>query len=296
MPLLPKDEFLQIIGAAPSKAADRLYNVVVKLILPRLKRAYDRNEQFKGVEFVRHLFEDIGMDYHIGNLKNLLNLPNGPFITISNHPYGGVDGLILIDTIGRLRGTYKVMVNKILAYLHTLEENFITVNPTTDHRTAPTSVSLKGIKDSLLQLESGSPLGIFPAGAVSNFKLSNHIEPKEHLSWTNSHVADRPWQESAIRLIQKVNVPVLPVRFLDGNSVFFYLLGYVHWIVRTLRLPHEAVTRNGKPTRVVFGEIIPPEKIASFGKDIDALTAFLRGSVYGMPYPDELVRRSDLSL
>ena len=73
---------------------------------------------------------DLGVNYVIGNAERLEQLPQEAFITVSNHPYGGLDGIILIDLIAGIRSDYKLMVNKIISLVKTMQENFISVIPT----------------------------------------------------------------------------------------------------------------------------------------------------------------------
>ena len=91
---------------------------------------------------------------------------------------------------------------------------------------------------------------------------------------------DRQWQEPVLRLIRKLNVPVVPVHFLDRNSDFYYSLGLVDWRVRLLRLPSEVFNKKGKTARIAIGEIITPQKQDEF-QDIASFGSFLRKSVYG---------------
>ena len=76
-----------------------------------------------------------------------------------------------------------------------------------------------------------------------------------------------------------MNVPVVPVHFLDRNSDFYYSLGLLDWKVRLLRLPAEVFNKQGKITRIALGEIIPPEELQKY-KDIDELRDYLRNKVY----------------
>ena len=64
-------------------------------------------------DFAEAMLKEFGIEYSIGGL-DLKNLPTGPFITISNRPYGGADGLVLVDLFGHLRPDFKVTVNQIL--------------------------------------------------------------------------------------------------------------------------------------------------------------------------------------
>jgi hypothetical protein len=82
-----------------------------------------------------------------------------------------------------------------------------------------------------------------------------------------------------IRLIKKLNVPILPVTFIDGNSAFYYTLGLFDWRIRLLRLPSEVFNKRGKTIRISFGNIISPEEQDEFD-DMDDFRKFLRNKVY----------------
>ena len=160
------------------------------------------------------------------------------------------------------------MINRFLGRIETLKDNFICVTPTGTKRTTPTKDSVQGIKDSVAHIRSGGCLGLFPSGAVSDLNLKEGC------------VRDREWQEPVIRLIKKLNVPVVPVHFLDRNSDFYYSLGLLDWRIRLLRLPAEVFNKRGKVTRMALGEIILPEQLHEFD-DIHMLSDFLRNKVYG---------------
>ena len=106
---------------------------------------------------------------------------------------------------------------------------------------------------------------------------------------------DRPWQEPIIRVIKKAGVPVIPVRFFDGNTKFYYKLGHIDWKVRLMRLPTEVINKAGTRNRLAIGPVISPDVIKGFD-DIAALSDFLRSSVYDMPLPEAFVPRDQLGL
>ena len=80
----------------------------------------------------------------------------------------------------------------------------------------------------------------------------------------------------------KAGVPVIPVRFFDGNSAFYYSLGLIDWRIRLLRLPSEVFNKKGRTMRIGIGKVISVEEQKRFGNDVHAFRDFLRGSVYGM--------------
>lgn len=258
-------------------------------LVRRVKRAFRlskvedlvwRHSDKVGVDFASDVLDELGVDYEIGGL-GLDQLPEGAFFTIHNHPYGGVDGCVLIDLFGRLDPDYKLMVNKILARIWPLEQNCITVIPTGEHKTAPKAESIGGVRETISAIRSGHPVGIFPSGAVSDLSLKDRC------------VRDREWQSGSIHLMKKLGVPIVPVRFFDGNSPFYYSLGLISWKVRLLRLPSEIFNKNGKRMRMGIGPVITPDKLKEFD-NIEDLGKFLRSSVYDMPMPETFVKRSDL--
>lgn len=252
------------------RAGNALGRFLMKVLaVDKVNDLYDRNSDRRGPDFARAVLEDIGVQYEILNPERLQLLPDGPFITISNHPYGSIDGVMLVDLFGHIRPDFKVMVNKFLGRIETLGENFICVTPTGTERTAPTRDSLQGIKDAVAHVRSGHPLGIFPSGAVSDLSLRDRC------------VRDREWQEPVIRLIRKLNVPIVPVHFLDRNSSFYYSLGLIDWKVRILRLPSEVFNKKGKRTRIAIGEIITPRQQSGF-QDLNSFRDFLREKVYDL--------------
>ena len=237
------------------------------LAVDKVNDLYDHNSSVMGPDFAKAVLENIGVKYKILNRERLEHLPDGPFVTISNHPYGHIDGVMLVDLFGHIRPDFKVMVNKFLGRIETLSDNFICVTPTGTERTGPTKESIQGIKEAVAHIRSEGALGLFPSGAVSDLSLKDKC------------IRDREWQEPVIRLIKKMNVPVVPVHFLDRNSNFYYSLGLVDWRVRLLRLPAEVFNKREKVTRIALGEIIPPEELQKH-EDIYELRDFLRNKVY----------------
>ena len=258
MPLLTEQE----LGGIPFASALMRF-----LSMDKVNDLYDRYCGLNGPAFTRAVLMDLGVRFEIKNMEVLDSLPDGPFITISNHPYGHIDGIILVDLFGHLRRDYKVMVNKILGRIEPLQANFISVTPVGAERTPPTATSMAGVRDVLKHVREGHPIGLFPAGAVSDLSIKER------------RVRDREWQEPVIRLIKKLDVPILPVTFNDRNSAFYYTLGLLDWRIRLLRLPSEVFNKRGKTIRVSIGNIISPEEQEEFN-DLDDFRQFLRNKVY----------------
>ena len=232
-----------------------------------------------GPDFAKGILDQIGVDFLIGTPERL-SFPEGPFITISNHVYGHLDGICLVDVVGHVRSQVKVLVNEMLMYIYGLAPNFISVNPTIEQRQV-TGTSINGIKEALLQLREGEPLCLFPSGAVADLK------PLE--GWI---LKERDWQDAAIRLIRKAHVPVVPIRFFDRNSWFYYSLGLIDYRLRFARLFHEVANKKGQQPRIGIGETISVAQQDAIPEE--DFKAFLRSSVYDMPLPEHFIKRSEL--
>ncbi len=282
MPVISVEEAQRLLPKLDSKFGGILIKRLMHLTaIDRVNDINDHNSHMQGPDFAAGILHDMGVDFQVGNAGRLQELPEGPFITVSNHPYGHVDGMVLVDLFGHIRSDYKVMVNQILAHVQSLSPNFIKVIPTGNEKTGPRAESLNGVRETLAHLRDGHPMGFFPSGAVSDLSLKDHC------------IRDRQWQEPVLRLIQKAGVPVIPVRFFDRNSLFFYRLGLIDWKVRLMRLCWEVFNKQGKDVRLGIGETISVERQKACAS-LEEYGQLLRSSVYDMLLPDTFVRRSEI--
>lgn len=234
----------------------------------KVNQIYDDSKQYEGVAFCHHLLQNIGVKVVIENLDVLDQFKDQPFITVSNHPYGHIDGIMAIDVIGAKRPDYKMMVNFILGMIDTMAMHFIVVNPYQSGKLAERS-SLEGVKQCIEHLKQGHPVGFFPAGAVSktqNLKLE---------------VKDREWQAPVIKLIKKAKVPVIPMYFSGKNSSFFNFLDLVSWRLRSLRLGHEVYNKRGKTVYLRLGQPITVEEQTKYS-NIAEFGEFLKSRTYAL--------------
>jgi putative hemolysin len=267
-----------------SKLGSLLSGFIMKVCsIDKINEVYDHSVGYTGPEFAGRLLNDLGVNYIIGNSRRLTQLPEGAFITISNHPYGGLDGIILVDLMARIRSDYKLMVNSMLAMVKTMNENFISVEPTGNKKSGVSGKNLKAIRNTLNHLKEGHPMGFFPSGAVSDFSLRD------------LYIRDRVWQESILHLIHSVKVPVLPIRFFDNNSPFFYFLGMINWKIRSFRMPSELFNKRKHEQRIGIGDLLSVKELEQFS-DTKSLGIFLRKAVYGMPEPSSYIPRNFLNV
>lgn len=232
--------------------------------ISKINRQYDKLSHLEGLEYISKTLDLYGVTFEIP-AEDLKRLPKeGPFITLSNHPLGGLDGGVLLKLMVEHRSDYKIIANFLLHSFKPLEPYVMPVNPFEDRKEAKSSH--KGIKEAILHLREGKPLGIFPAGEVSTFK-----EGKNYV--------DKPWEPSAMRLVQKAKVPVIPIYFHARNSRLFYRLASVSSILQTAKLPSELFSQENKVIKVRIGNPVSV-KDQEEHTDLEDFTNFLRKKTY----------------
>lgn len=247
------------------KLVDRLLHF---LSVDKVNAVHARNCDTPGPEFVRRmLIDDFKIKLRVDGQEVLDHLPEGAFITVSNHPFGALDGITLIYLITRHRPKFRVMVNMILNKISAMRPNFIAVDAMQTDDPEKRKVSVNGIRQALRLLKEGEPVGFFPAGAMSTITWSGRLE-------------DRPWQPSILQIISRAKVPVIPIYFHGSNSWWFNFLGKVCWPARSLRLPAEVFRKVGKEIHVSVGQPISVEEIAAHNTSIEELGAYLRQQTY----------------
>ena len=228
---------------------------------------YDKIKDLEGQEFFDKLLEELNVKY-LAFQEDLAKIPKtGPFILVSNHPLGALDGVIMCKILTEIRPDFKVMGNFLLTKIKPMEPYVISVNPFEKRKEAYSSMS--GMREALKHLSDGGCLGIFPAGEVSN-KNNEYNE-----------ILDKEWQEPALKLIKKAQVPVVPMYFHAKNSRLFYNVSKIHPDLQTLLLPSEMVNKREKPIKIRIGRPVTP-KILNEYETPKELGEFLRKKVYMM--------------
>lgn len=252
----------------------KLVNFALKfLAIDKVNEVHGKYCNNLGVDFATSLVkEEYKWKLHIDNYEILERFKEGPFITVSNHPIGSYDGIILLHLVGSVRPDYKIMVNLILNRLQAMRPGFIAVDPQKTDDPEKRKITMQGMREAIKHVKAGHPLGFFPAGAISN------------VDW-KLNISDRPWQEIVIRLIRQLQVPVIPIYFHCKNSTFCNILARIDWRLRTLRLPRELFNTYGKEVRVSIGEPVPVDVQNSFGT-LDELGAYLREKTYELSQKD----------
>ncbi len=239
------------------------------LRISKLNEIYNKHKNKKDIVFLNAILNEIQIQFEIPE-EDLKRIPkDGAFISVSNHPLGGIDGILLLKLLAEKRPDYKIIANFLLHRIEPLKPYVMPVNPFEDRKDAQSSVA--GIKNALLHLKSGAPLGIFPAGEVSTYKDEKLI-------------VDKPWEESAIKLIHRAKVPIIPIYFHAKNSRLFYFLSRLSGTMRTAKLPSELLTQGSRVIKVRIGKAISVKDQEVY-ENIDDFHGFIRKKTYMLANP-----------
>jgi putative hemolysin len=242
-------------------AARLLFTRQLRQLYARVKQSA---EGTKGTIWDRLLDEmKVSLDVEPADLARVP--ATGPVVVVANHPFGILDGVILTAVLLRVRPDVKVLANFILSAVPELRPHCIYVDPF-NGKGAKENNS-RGLKQAVAHLRNQGMLVVFPAGEVS------------HWQFRHGEICDPEWSETTSRLIRITRAAALPVLFVGSNSVPFHLLGMVHPILRTARLPHEFFNKTGKTIAVRIGNPVAAGKISSIPDDSDA-TRYLRWKTY----------------
>ena len=257
---------------AKATKLDKLKMPGLAALLMELMKINQVNELFaqaqpkQGPEFVDAILEGCGIDIEFDE-RELKNLPaDGSFIAIANHPYGGIEGMVLLKILCMARPDSKLMANFLLKKIPNLSDYFVAVNP---FENVEHSSSISGLKTTLELLANGTPIGIFPAGEVSTFK----IDKKE--------VTDRMWHPVVGKIIAKAKVPVVPIYFHGNNGLLFNLLSLIHPALRTAKLPSELFNKHGHTIKLRIGKPINVQEIPDYNNSAKLLS-YLRARTYAL--------------
>ncbi|WP_179348599.1 GNAT family N-acyltransferase [Winogradskyella pacifica] len=211
------------------------------LKISTINKFYLRNKHLSDVDFLDAILDEFQIKFEIPE-EDMKRLPKeGPYITISNHPLGGIDGILLLKLMVEQRSDFKIIANFLLHRIEPLKPYIMPVNPFEGRKDAASSIA--GFKNAIGHLRDGHPLGVFPAGEVSTYK-------------DGKLVVDKEWEAAAMKLIQKAKVPVVPIYFHAKNSRLFYRLSRLSDTLRTAKLPSEVLTQKRRIIKVRVGKAI----------------------------------------
>lgn len=220
----------------------------------------------KEIPFCDRALQSVGVRTNFSE-EELFNVPKeGSVVVVANHPFGGVEGIILLSLLRRVRPDVKAMANYMLGAITEMRDDFIFVDPFASKNSA--KANLRPIKDSLTWLKEGHLLIVFPSGEVSSFDRRT------------MRVRDPVWSASIAALVRKTGATVVPMFFPGRNSAFFNLVGFIHPFFRTSLLPRQLANKKGKNIFVRIGTPLTTKALEPFSMDDVQLIKYMRFRSY----------------
>ena len=189
----------------------------------------------------------------------------GPLVVVANHPFGGIEGVILAAILMKIRSDVKVLGNYLLKRVAGIDDSIISVDPFEGSQAA--TANLKGLKESIRWVKNGGTLLTFPAGEVASFRLRQR------------RVVDPAWSPHVGGIIRRTGAAALPIYLPGKNSSVFQILGILHPMLRTAMLPRELMNKKGHEIVPLVGNVIPSRRLKRFDSDEDVVN-YLRLSTY----------------
>ena len=261
------------------RAALSIFQPAIERVLafPALNDIYTRIVELEDDRhFSDKALDVLGIDFDVSD-ADMAHIPaTGPLLVVANHPFGGLEGLILASLLMRVRPDVKLLANYVLSVIPDLRERMFFVDPFGRADSAQRNIG--SVKASIRWVRDGGVLGVFPAGEVSSVRLRRR------------RILDPRWSRTIARLVRSTGAPVLSVYFAGANRWRFQMLGLVHPRLRTVMLARELLHKQRCTVSVSVGNVIPFEKLNRFESD-DELTGYMRVRTYILRGRDKKQRR-----
>ena len=199
-------------------------------------------------EFIRACFREWGITYSIEGLDRLDG--GKRYLFVANHPFGGMDGMMLADKLIDRFGDARVVVNDLLMHIEPLRPLWIPVNK---HGSQNAAYARKMEEEFFGERQ----VLTFPAGLCSR-KI-------------DGRVTDTEWKTNFLKKAYASQREIVPV-FVEGRlSNFFYRVDRIRkalgikFNMEMLWLPDEMFSQKGRHFRIVVGDPIPVAELQQAG-------------------------------
>ncbi|GAB5379426.1 MAG: GNAT family N-acetyltransferase [Aliiglaciecola sp.] len=249
--LLPKEK-----QQSPLRYAIKLLDSV--LGVKKMDRMY-KQHKMSGLDkeaFAKKLLDVMNIRINGGKTLQQGIPTSGPIVIASNHPFGGIEGVILCLLIGQVRPDLKVLANQGLKLFPELSDYFIFTNPLSERDPKNTP----SIRASIKHVKQGGALLIFPAGRVSYYQKDK------------GRVSEHTWNRVIGKLVSITDARYLPIFVSGQNSPLFYRLGRIYYRLRMFMLARELLNKTDSQITVSCGY---PVKASHFKDENTAQIAAL---------------------
>ncbi len=255
--------------------------LMLLLRFDKLNRVYNQIGDKKGLAFIDELIRILNISFVFEEDKLQKRISRtGAVIIVCNHPFGGLESILLIQMLNKVRSDVKIISTQLLQKIEPISEFFIEENifrKKTDKRSIAA-----GLGKATVHLENGGLLCVFPAGEVSQFDATRVL-------------SDKQWNYNTLKFIKQQKVPVVPIHFQGNNSRLFYLMGTIHPSLTNVKLPTEILYQRKKKIKIRIGNPVSVSDQDKF-PDVYQYGRYLRAKTYLLCSKIEVKRFFNYSL
>lgn len=226
-----------------------LINFAKKLIHQReINEILEHHGHLKGKAFASAALGDLGIKYRVHGIEKIKK--ERRYMFVSNHPLGGLDGMILIEVFGEIFENVKFVVNDLLMHIEPLKSVFVPVNKYGRQKIDNTKMILEAY-------DSNAQILYFPAGLCSRM--------------VNGKIQDLEWKKSFVNQAIKHGRDIVPIFFGGRNSTFFYKFANIRkslgikFNYETILLPREMFLQRNAVFNIFIGEPVSHETLVTEG-------------------------------
>ncbi|HNX54637.1 MAG TPA: GNAT family N-acyltransferase [Prolixibacteraceae bacterium] len=252
--------------------------LMLLLRFDKLNRVYNQIGDKKGLEFIDELLNILEIKFLYDSEELQKRFPKtGPVVVVGNHPFGGLEGILLIKMLSQIRSDVKIMSTHLLQKIDPISEYFIE-----EESFLKKNITDASTEKAAAHLDQGGVLCFFPAGEVSQFD-------------TYRVLTDKQWQYPVLKFIKQQKAPVVPIHFQGNNSRLFYWMGNVLPALKEMKLPTEILYQHRKPIKIRIGNPVSLAEQDKFN-DIYQYGRYLRAKTYLLCSKIEVKRFFNYSL
>lgn len=233
-----------------------------KLHLLYLIRKFERGGVQFGQGFWKDALDVMGIELQTPQAQ-LDRIPStGPVIVVANHPHGLVDGMVLAETIGRVRTDYKILTRSLLTGVNAIDQFMIPVP--FPHEEDALQQNLEMRRKAMEHLKEGGVIVLFPSGVVAASE-----------TWFGDAI-EQEWNPFTAKMIQRSGAAVVPIFFPGQNSRAYQIANQISPTLRQGLLIYEVRHALYKPQAPVVGEPFDPDEIKQWSSNPRGFVAWLR--------------------
>lgn len=233
-----------------------------KVRLLRLIRQFEREGVEAGLPFFAHALRVMGIEVRTP-ADQIDRIPaHGPCVVVANHPHGLVDGIVLAELVGRVRGDFRILTRSLLTEVPEVAHLLISVP--FPHEPDARLANLKMRHEAMVHLAGGGCIIVFPAGGVAASETM--MGP----------AMEKTWNPFTAKMIRRSRATIVPVCFTGQNSRAYQIANRISSTLRQGLLLHEVVHALDTPQAPIVRDAIPPGEWALHGTSATGFMTWLR--------------------